>query len=1163
MANKIIELTLKVNNAGTLDDMAQSARELEDALRAAGSGAEGFQKGMQALAGARSEMKEFRMDVKGITFDQQIAGAARFVNGFVSGFALMQTAMMAFGSEGSQSIEKVVKTLGLLMTAMTALQNIASAFDGETMKSLKLLGGQWTKLVGVVKNASMSMKAALISSGIGAILLILTAVIANWEKVVKFTKVALGLEKDRTAEAEKELAYQEKSVKLTEERAKIMQELFKLTGDVAGALKVEYETNKANVEMLENKLIVQQANVKKTEEEAKKVGFLADLWSQMVYQYSLGFAHKKAQLIVDNNLLKRAQEAQLAAEEYLNTNSEILVEKVKASKIEAELLSLASKHGTAQGEYLLTLEEANALLTKKGELTLKERLQLEDILKNAKDHKKNDEVGVANLKRKIDLLGVDKENEAEIATLKQTSLLFELNNKTSLIAISEQLLKNDQEQLNIQNEGQNSMKEELITMLQSLDASIKREDAEQAVKVMMLETNKQLRQSVEARQDIIDKLKTEAQVLQDQIDLIAEQERIRKRDQAIADFKMKREKTINEYLANQAITTEDIAQALEQQKIAMEEVYRITDMQTEQLKLQADQVELINTGFQDYLSGYDELNNAADIYAGKLDTFIGQSVELGGGIRITADAYVQLIDMVEKSNIMAGEQIASIDEINDGLSQSEMAWQNILEVQYKKLGAGDKDIERAAQQLAMEQIMSGVMIDQLETQKAQLMVERQSQQQTMEKQQTVVDNAEIVLQGKKDELTLEKSLVAGLIARGLKGRELRDAENASILKQKALELEILKLEGDKNNKVKDVNDTKKEITITDQKIWGIENNINTEMNKHVKNQQKIRDGLKDEMKMRDKIADWWDKNGEKVQGIADITMAGIELIGTAFQNQVNLLNQAYAQYMIDSQKGIDDISEQLDALKEKESDSKDRLDELNAMREDASASRLAEIDAEISAINSKTATEAESIAKLQKDKDDAMALQHKTELEYKNKIAQAEYKNAQWKKAQAIIEAVINGVLGVIKAAPNPVMMAVVGVLAAASVATIAAQKIPPPLVYKEKGGLIQGARHSQGGVKMEAEGGEWIAPRWMVTNRKTAPVIQELENIRVGRKKYADGGQVAAQQPALVAAQQSAMIDYDLLAEKLSGMNIWVSVAEIKDVDRKFTNTVYKGSSI
>jgi hypothetical protein len=115
----------------------------------------------------------------------------------------------------------------------------------------------------------------------------------------------------------------------------------------------------------------------------------------------------------------------------------------------------------------------------------------------------------------------------------------------------------------------------------------------------------------------------------------------------------------------------------------------------------------------------------------------------------------------------------------------------------------------------------------------------------------------------------------------------------------------------------------------------------------------------------------------------------------------------------------------------------------------------------------------------------------------------------------------------------------------------------------KAKGGMITGDKHTapSGGVPILAEGGEWIAPRWMVKSKETSPVINALENFRM--KRYAEGGTVSQAMPMLQEAKETAVIDYELLAEKLSAMNIWVSVAEIRDTDRRFVNTVYKGSSL
>jgi hypothetical protein len=88
-------------------------------------------------------------------------------------------------------------------------------------------------------------------------------------------------------------------------------------------------------------------------------------------------------------------------------------------------------------------------------------------------------------------------------------------------------------------------------------------------------------------------------------------------------------------------------------------------------------------------------------------------------------------------------------------------------------------------------------------------------------------------------------------------------------------------------------------------------------------------------------------------------------------------------------------------------------------------------------------------------------------------------------KAAAMAEAIVNIALGYTKALSQggvygAVLGAIVLTAGAVQMATIASTEYAPPKA--EKGGLLYGKRHSQGGIPIEAEGGEYIQPRPAVT---------------------------------------------------------------------------------
>jgi hypothetical protein len=148
----------------------------------------------------------------------------------------------------------------------------------------------------------------------------------------------------------------------------------------------------------------------------------------------------------------------------------------------------------------------------------------------------------------------------------------------------------------------------------------------------------------------------------------------------------------------------------------------------------------------------------------------------------------------------------------------------------------------------------------------------------------------------------------------------------------------------------------------------------------------------------------------------------------------------------------------------------------------------------------------------------------------KNKLAELEHKKllderkaAQWRKAQNIIEAVIQGALAVVEALPNVILAAVVGGLSAVSVATIAAQKIPdvPPQETYKKGGFTGvGKEDEPAGV---VHRGEYIVPAKVVNSQSAQIHLDALEKQRV--RGYQDGGYVIPN-----ASTYSSEFNYDRL---------------------------------
>ena len=153
---------------------------------------------------------------------------------------------------------------------------------------------------------------------------------------------------------------------------------------------------------------------------------------------------------------------------------------------------------------------------------------------------------------------------------------------------------------------------------------------------------------------------------------------------------------------------------------------------------------------------------------------------------------------------------------------------------------------------------------------------------------------------------------------------------------------------------------------------------------------------------------------------------------------------------------------------------------LNELSKVNSELRIEEIqrvsDKELEAINS--SSESEGMKQRQREN-----LEKRTN----QKIAQEKEKQAKLNKALSIFEIGINTASSIIKtgaelgypaAIPFQVAAAIVG---ATQIAVVSAQSIPK----FEKGGVVGGKRHSQGGTLLEAEQGEYIVNRKQSSNHR------------------------------------------------------------------------------
>ena len=167
----------KENNAATtsVKELRKELKAQKDAMLSAEEGTKEYNDALQKAAGIQHTLKEQMEEVNASAMDfGQIAGnVVKATGGIVAGFQAAQATMNLFGIEN----EAVLQSLEKMQNLMAITQAIPALDDG--VKAFKRLGL-------AIKSATAGMsglKKALISTGLGALVVALGLIIANFDKI--------------------------------------------------------------------------------------------------------------------------------------------------------------------------------------------------------------------------------------------------------------------------------------------------------------------------------------------------------------------------------------------------------------------------------------------------------------------------------------------------------------------------------------------------------------------------------------------------------------------------------------------------------------------------------------------------------------------------------------------------------------------------------------------------------------------------------------------------------------------------------------------------------------------------------------------------------------------------------------------------------------------
>ena len=178
------DLNFQINVGGNAGEAIGSLKkQLREAQAEVGALSDKFgATSAEAVKAAKraAELKDRIGDAKALVDsfnpDAKFKALTSSLSGVAGGFAAVQGAIGLFGTE-SKNVEKALLKVQSAMALSQGLQSIGESID--SFKQLKVVVGD------VASKAFGSLKAAIISTGIGALVIGLGLLIANFDKVKK------------------------------------------------------------------------------------------------------------------------------------------------------------------------------------------------------------------------------------------------------------------------------------------------------------------------------------------------------------------------------------------------------------------------------------------------------------------------------------------------------------------------------------------------------------------------------------------------------------------------------------------------------------------------------------------------------------------------------------------------------------------------------------------------------------------------------------------------------------------------------------------------------------------------------------------------------------------------------------------------------------------
>ena len=178
----------------TTKSLKEQYREVIKELQSGKLSGKEFDEATKRAGGLKDQIGDINQRVKNLASDtQKLDGILSVGSGIVGGFAAAQGAAALFGGESEELQKTLVKVQGSL-ALLNGIQAVANTLNKDSAASTTLAATAqkgYALAVGTSTGAMKAFRIALISTGVGALVVGLGLLIANFEKVSEWTENAI------------------------------------------------------------------------------------------------------------------------------------------------------------------------------------------------------------------------------------------------------------------------------------------------------------------------------------------------------------------------------------------------------------------------------------------------------------------------------------------------------------------------------------------------------------------------------------------------------------------------------------------------------------------------------------------------------------------------------------------------------------------------------------------------------------------------------------------------------------------------------------------------------------------------------------------------------------------------------------------------------------